>query len=169
MISNEPKKKGFLITKIRSFFEHRALWMYLLCDEARKKGLDPEKFAPAAIRRCGRFHGQNAVKAAASGGGAKTLRNLQKQLFPAVGRKVFEMKFLRLDDDHFDVDFHYCPLVSSWKKQGCSDADMDRMCQWAMEGDRGIAEEFGAELDLHKTIARGEGVCELRFTRKAGA
>jgi hypothetical protein len=76
------------------------------------------------------------------------------------------MKFLKVNDDAFDVDFHYCPLVSAWQKQGCPDEEIDKLCDWAMEGDRGIAEAFGCELDLAKTIARGDGVCELRFRRK---
>jgi hypothetical protein len=161
-IVNTAKKNGFIARTVRKFYEHRALWMYLLCDEARKKGLDPEQFAPAAIRRCGCFHGKNALSAA----GTSSLTALRKQLFTRLGRKVFEMKIIRCDDDHFNVDFHYCPLVSSWQKQGAGEHEIDRMCQWAMEGDRGIAEVFGAELDLAKTIARGEGVCELRFRRK---
>ena len=50
-IHNEPKIKNPLIVAIREQLEHRALWMYFLCDEARKKGLEPTEYAPAAIRR----------------------------------------------------------------------------------------------------------------------
>ena len=50
-IKNEAKIKNPLIVGIREQLEHRALWMYLLCDEAAKKGLPAEEFAPAAIRR----------------------------------------------------------------------------------------------------------------------
>lgn len=163
-VINKPKKNGFLTRNLRNFFEHRALWMYLLCDEARKNGLDPEKFAPQAIRRCGCFQGENSARLA---GGSKSLRELKKRHFPAAGKGIFEMEFLRCDDEHFDVDFHYCPLVASWQKQGCSDAEMDKMCQWAMEGDRGIAQAFDAELELNKTIARGDGLCKLRFKKQA--
>ena len=52
-IKNEPKIKNPLIVAIREQLEHRALWMYLLCDEAKKKGLDSKEYAPDAIRRCG--------------------------------------------------------------------------------------------------------------------
>jgi hypothetical protein len=178
-LKNTPKKNGFIIRNIRNFFEHRALWMYLLCDEARKKGLKPEDFAPAAIRRCGIYHGMRALTgkdlpaetaaagtASANGG---SCRLLKKKLFPPVGKAIFEMEFLNLDDDSFDVDFHYCPLVSAWQKQGCSNEEIDKLCDWAMEGDRGIAESFGCELELKKTIARGDGVCEIRFRRKKSA
>ena len=33
-IVNEPKLKNPLLMAIREQLEHRALWMYLLCDEA---------------------------------------------------------------------------------------------------------------------------------------
>ena len=52
-IVNEAKVKNPLIVGIREQLEHRALWMYLLCDEAEKHGLKAEDFAPDAIKRCG--------------------------------------------------------------------------------------------------------------------
>ena len=175
-IKNTAKKNGFITRNLRNFFEHRALWLYFLCDEARKKGVQPESFAPAAIRRCGIYHGTRAftgidaaVPAAAApavGVPGCSCRQLRKKVFPSIGEVIFEMKVLRLDDDAFDVDFHYCPLVNAWQKQGCSDEEIDKLCDWAMEGDRGIAEAFGCELELKKTIAKGEGVCQIRFKRK---
>jgi hypothetical protein len=170
-ITNVPKKNGFLVRNLRNFFEHRALWMYFLCDEARKAGAKPEQFAPPAIRRCGLFHGGRALTGIDEKSAAETVKRgncklLKKKLFPRPGRMIFEMKILRLSEDAFDVDFYYCPLVAAWQKQGCSDEEMDRMCDWAMEGDRGIAEKFGCELELPATIARGDGICRLRFKRK---
>ena len=38
-IKNDAKIRNPLIVAIREQLEHRALWMYLLCDEAAKKGL----------------------------------------------------------------------------------------------------------------------------------
>ena len=58
-IKNEPKIKNPLIVAIREQLEHRALWMYLLCDEAKKKGLEAQEYAPAAIKRCGLYQGAN--------------------------------------------------------------------------------------------------------------
>ena len=52
MIKNEPKIKNPLIVAIREQLEHRALWMYLLVDEAKKKGLESKDYAPEAIKRC---------------------------------------------------------------------------------------------------------------------
>jgi len=66
-IKNEPKIKNPLIVAIREQLEHRALWMYLLCDEAKKKGLDATTYAPDAIKRCGLYQGAN-LRAKAGGG-----------------------------------------------------------------------------------------------------
>ena len=55
-IKNEAKIKNPLIVAIREQLEHRALWMYLLTDEANKKGLDRSTYAPEAIKRCGLYH-----------------------------------------------------------------------------------------------------------------
>ncbi|MCL2244942.1 MAG: L-2-amino-thiazoline-4-carboxylic acid hydrolase [Treponema sp.] len=177
-IKNTPRKNGFFLKIVRKFFEHRALWLFFLYDEAQKNGIKPETFAPNAIRRCGIYHGMKALTGkdiavhtpniadSAEKTEGSSCRLLKKNLFTSTGKAVFEMKFLKLDDDSFDVDFHYCPLVTAWKKQGCSDEEIDKLCDWAMEGDRGIADVFGCKLELEKTIARGDGVCQIRFRRQ---
>lgn len=162
-IKNEPSIKNPLIAAIREQLEHRALWMYLLCDEARKKGLESQNFAPDAIRRCELYQG--AGLRGKAGGGA-SLKGLKRTLFTKPAQWVFEMKVLRCTDDNLDIDFHYCPLVKAWQKQGCSDEEIRTLCDHAMCGDRGIAESFGCRLDLPATIARGDGICRIRFVRK---
>ena len=73
-IKNEAKIKNPLVVGIREQLEHRALWMYLLCDEAKKKGLAPEDYAPAAIRRCGLYQGGELRKKAGGGDSLKGLK-----------------------------------------------------------------------------------------------
>ena len=70
-----------------------------------------------------------------------------------------------VQDDRFELEFHYCPLVKAWEKQGCTDEEISNLCDWAMCGDRGIGEAYGCELDLPKTIARGDDVCHLIYHR----
>lgn len=36
IVKNEPKYKNGLLQAIRAQLEHRAHWLYLLCDEASK-------------------------------------------------------------------------------------------------------------------------------------
>lgn len=164
-ITNEAKSKNPLIVGIREQLEHRALWMYLLQDEAAKKGLRPEEYVPDAIKRCGLYQGELLVR---KGGMGQSLRGLKKALFGFFAQQVFEMDILRCDDDHLDIDFHYCPLVKAWQKQGCSDEEIAFLCDCAMCGDRGIGECFGVELDLPGTIANGDVACQLRYVRREG-
>ena len=162
-IKNEARIKNPLIVGIREQLEHRALWMYLLTDEAEKKGLKREEYAPAAIRRCGKYQGELIKQ---KGGKGNSLKGLKKGLFGFFAQKVFEMDILRCDDDHLDIDFHYCPLVKAWQKQGCTDEEIAVLCDHAMCGDRGIGECFGVELDLPSTIANGGDTCQLRYVRR---
>ena len=160
IVKNEARIKTPITVGVREQLEHRALWMYLLTDEAAKAGLPRDAYAPAAIRRCGLYQGANLVE---KGGMGTSLRGLKKALFGFFARRVFEMDILRSDDDHLDIDFHYCPLVKAWQKQGCSDEEIAQLCDHAMCGDRGIAESFGATLDLPQTIAKGAPTCQIRF------
>lgn len=160
-IQNTPKHDPMPLRAIRELLEHRALWLYLLCDEAEKAGLPAEQFAPAAIKRCGLSQGADLVKK----GGTPSLTGLRKTLFSKAAQLVFEMDIKRCDDDHLDIDFHYCPLVKAWQKAGCTDEEIAKLCDIAMCGDRGIGESYGCQLDLPKSIARGDEVCALRYHR----
>ena len=49
-IKNEPKITFSLIQAVRGQMEQRAQWLYLLCDEAGKRGLDwPMKTAAITV------------------------------------------------------------------------------------------------------------------------
>ncbi len=161
-VKNEPKIKNPLLQAIRAQLEHRALWLYLLCDEAGKKGLEWEDFAPAAIRRCGLSQGAGLV----SKGGTVSLKGLRRTLFTKAAQLVFEMDVKESTDEKLSIDFHYCPLVKAWQKAGCSDEEIARLCDIAMCGDHGIGECYGAKLDLPKCIAKGDEICALRYHKK---
>jgi hypothetical protein len=158
-IINNAKIKSPLIKAIRNLFEHRALWLYFLYDEASKEGIDFEPIARRAVNRCGIYQGSNLVAVTKT----KNLISLKKQLFSFVGQKVFEMEIKESSEKELNINFHYCPLVSAWQKQNCSDTEIEKLCDIAMCGDRGIAETFGAKIDLSQTIAKGNQICELRF------
>ena len=161
-VVNEPKLKNGLLQAIRAQLEHRAFWLYLLCDEAGKRGLDWKDFGSAAIRRCGLSQGADLVKK----GGTDSLRGLKKTLFTKAAQWVFEMDVKRVDDDHLDIDFHYCPLVKAWQKAGCTDDEIATLCDIAMCGDHGIGDRYGAILELPKCIAKGDDICALRYSKK---
>ena len=161
-IKNEPKIKNKIIAAVREQLEHRALWLYLLRDEASKRGLDANEFSSAAIRRCGLIQGKYLVKK----GKTTSLKGLKKTLFTKPAQWVFEMDVLESTDEKLSLDFHYCPLVKAWQKAGCSDEEIAQLCDIAMCGDHGIGERYGSVLDLPKCIAKGDDVCSLRYHKK---
>ena len=160
-ITNEPKHKNGILQAIREQLEHRAMWLYLLCDEAQQKGLAWEDFAETAIRRCGFFQGMNLVKK----GKTDSFKGLKSTLFTLPARLVFEMDIVESTDETLSIDFHYCPLVKAWQKLGCTDEEIGQLCDIAMCGDRGIAASYGGRLELPKTIAHGDSHCEIRFKK----
>lgn len=161
-IKNEAKIKNKFVKAIRELLEHRALWLYLLCDEAEKRGLEKNGFASAAVRRCGLVQGGSLVKK----GRTDSLKGLKKTLFTKPAQWVFEMDVVESTDDKLYLDFHYCPLVKAWQKAGCSDEEIAELCDIAMCGDHGIGESYGSVLELPKCIAKGDEICALRYKKK---
>ncbi len=160
-VKNEPKLKNGLLQAIRAQLEHRAFWLYLLCDEAGKRGLAWEDFGSAAVKRCGLSQGADLVKK----GKTDSLKGLKKTLFTKPAQWVFEMDIKESTDETLFIDFHYCPLVKAWQKAGCNDEEIATLCDIAMCGDHGIGECYGAKLELPKCIAKGDDICALRYKK----
>lgn len=160
MIHNTPQDRGQHITDLRAAFEHRAIWFHNLIVEAEKRGLDMDDFARAAIRGCGHFQGD--TKFTPTDDIAVFAREFANP--NVVG--IFEMD-VQTTPDALNIEFHYCPLVAAWQKLGASDALIAHLCDIAMDGDRGIADQLPAfEFTLGKTIAKGDDICEVCFKKK---
>lgn len=162
-IKNTPAMNDAHLQDVRKAFEHRATWMYLLIKAAKEKGLG-WSFARDGIFECGCIHGQRIAD------GMKNIGDMQEfqQNFAAdISQHVFEMEVVAADERKYYLDFHYCPLVEAWQKLGICDEDVDKLCDIAMDGDRGIASQFPAfAFSLGETIAQGKPVCQIRFDKK---
>ena len=152
------------VNNLRKAYEHRAIWMGLILDEAEKAGLDWENVARKAINRCGFFHGGQIAELMEN---EENLNEFSERFLSEMSRKIFEVDVKELTDDTFAVEFNYCPLVSGWLKQEFNDEKIEKLCDIAMDGDRGIGECFkNFEFQLGKTIAQGHSVCEVSFHKK---
>lgn len=155
-IKNEPTKSDVVTDKLRAAIEHRAAWMYLLMDEARKRGLEWEDFARQAILRCGRFHGDVKFHKETD------LKKFAKAFANQDVINIFEMDVKEASDDKLYIEFHYCPLLTAWQKLGASDEDCATLCEVAMDGDRGIIEACPSlRFTLGDTIAKGGTCCQV--------
>jgi hypothetical protein len=162
-IKNTPKHTDDeMVNKMRGAFEHRATWMGLMYDEARKRGIDLEEAGRAAISKTGTMHGQIVNESKPS----DSMADFRDTFLNEMGQKMFEMEFKKTTDTELEVDFHYCPLVNAWKALGFDNATIETLCDMAMDGDRGIAAANGLEFELGDTIAKGCPTCQLVFKKK---
>ncbi|MCJ7733518.1 MAG: L-2-amino-thiazoline-4-carboxylic acid hydrolase [Anaerolineales bacterium] len=153
-----------LVQEVRKAIEHRATWMYLLLKEARERGLAWDDFARPAIHATGCLSGQNKLEKMQD---PDSLAEFRTAFAGETSRMVFEMEVVAADEDQYYLDFHFCPLVSAWEKLGASAEEIEHLCDIAMDGDRGMAEQFPAfEFSLGQTIAQGHPVCQIRFDKK---
>ncbi|MBP8672539.1 MAG: L-2-amino-thiazoline-4-carboxylic acid hydrolase [Synergistales bacterium] len=160
-IRNEATIKDQHVEDMRNAIEHRATWFYFLLDEARKRGLDWDDFARAAIFRTGCFHGD--VKFTK----IEDLKQFAREFANDLVRQIFEMDVVESTDDRFVVEFHFCPLVRAWTKLTDNEEEIAHLCDIAMDGDRGIVSRFpDFRMELKDTIASGGKVCRLVITRK---
>lgn len=150
------------VEELRKAIEHRATWLYLLIDEARKKGFKEwEDLARRAVFRCGVFHGKTRFTE------TDDLKKFATEFANDTVRRIFEMDIVELSEDRFVVEFHYCPLVAAWSRFTQDEKEISTLCDVAMEGDRGIISTFpGFAMELEKTIASGHEVCRLVILKK---
>lgn len=161
-ITNEAKIKDPSTQAMRGLCAKRATTICYMIDEAKKLGLD-DAFARKAIWQYGLDIG-NEIK--------KQMKDPSDMVefaeFFGIGfdKNIYEMQTVAADAEKLHIDFHYCPYVAQWLKMGRPVAELDMLCDIAMEGDRAIGacfEDF--KFTLGKTIAQGNCVCEIRFDK----
>lgn len=159
MIKNVPNINEKHTEDLRQAFEHRATWFYFLIDEAEKKGIDAQ-FARDAIRQCGCFHGQNKFPE------TDDIREFATAFATEQVQKVFEMD-VKTTDEELNIEFQYCPLVAAWEKLTNNEVKISKLCDIAMDGDRGIISKFdNFTFELGNTIANGDETCQVLIKKK---
>ena len=160
MNTNKPKSSNGVIEVNRVQIEHRAGWMALFYDEAEKAGADAETITRNAVRRMGGVHGDFLKKTMKEPGNSSEFREV---LFTNLISRTFEMDNIISSDREVSSEFNYCPLLTAWRRMGFSEERNAKLCDIAMEGDRGIAEAMGYQMELNGTIATGNSCCKVRF------
>lgn len=163
-IKNKPTIINEEIINVnRSAIEHRATWMGLSFEEAKKAGVNGEKILRAAVSQTGCLHGTIIREKLEK---PVRLDKFGDAFLSPVAIKTFEMEFRTKTPDALEIQFHYCPLVAGWIKSGIALKDIPTLCDIAMDGDRNIAATAGVDFSLGKTIANGDAICEVNFYKK---
>jgi hypothetical protein len=162
---NQPKLvQDEVINKLRGAIIHRGIWMGLILKEAKEKGLDWEQIGHSAIFKTGCIHGEGIKERMDVPGSLVSFGNT---FFTEDIKRVFEIEVKKIDNEELKLEYGHCPLVTAWQQIGIEAEMLEKLCDIAMSGDRGISSRFEEfEFKLGRTIAQGHTVCEVCFTRK---
>lgn len=163
MIDNKVTVKGdATVDLLRGAIGHRATWTGLTYVKAQKAGKadEAESFIRDAIMQTGECHGA-AIKARCAD--PQNVASFTESFLTSTLVKTFEMEFKTKTEDRLDLEFHHCPLLKAWQDLGIDAATCEKLCDMAMDGDRGIAKAMGYDFHLGGTLAKGCGSCEVSF------
>lgn len=153
-----------MVNKLRNAIIHRGLWMGLILKEAKDKGLNWESIGRDAVFKCGCIHGEGLKNRMDVPGSLVSFGNT---FFTEDIKKIFEIDVKEINEEVLRLEYHHCPLLTAWQSLGFEGEMLDKMCDIAMYGDRGIKSQFDEfEFELGKTLAQGHEVCEVAFYRK---
>ncbi|MDO4633447.1 MAG: L-2-amino-thiazoline-4-carboxylic acid hydrolase [Eubacteriales bacterium] len=161
--NNKPTISNYGVDGMRDISARRASTIANMIDEAKKLGLD-DSFARKAI---GKYGADNACAMRAAMKNPDDFNEFANEFGTDHNKDIYEMEVVEKTEDKFGIDFHYCPYVTEWVKQGRTPEEIARLCDITMEGDREFAKQFPClKFELVGTIADGLPVCQLRFTRQ---
>lgn len=167
-INNDPQvKDNKEINVLRSQMQQRAQWLFYIVDEMKKRGIDYEPIIRDAIYRVGCFRGEQMVSAFKD---RKDLVELGESFKNHMNCIAFEKEFVCMEDEKLEMHFHHCPLVEGWMQVTDDEELIAKLCDMAMDGDRGIFSRVPeSEFILDGTIAEGKPVCTLIVQKKKEA
>ncbi|MFT8358285.1 L-2-amino-thiazoline-4-carboxylic acid hydrolase [Bifidobacterium aquikefiri] len=161
--NNVPHVRNATVDATREISERRAATISRMVDEAAKHGLD-DQFAYDAVYDYGHDNAKEFRKTMKK---PDSFKEFEESFGTDHNKDIYEMETVVKNDDELEIDFHYCPYVTQWVRQGKTDAQISRLCEIAMAGDHAFAAEFpGLTFKLEGTIADGKPRCVLRFKRR---
>ncbi len=143
------------VPKVREAVKQRGLWFALLY-RSFARVLPPaevERLAREAIYEFGRIKGQGDAE------GFTARQWVEKHV--AKGSYAVFASGISAGDDFCSQDMTYCPLLEAWRELGCTQEEMDLLCDIAMEGDRGRAEVNGIQMEIPLRMGKGDCSCRL--------
>lgn len=161
MTPEEIAAQDVWVPKVRAAVMDRGLWLLYIYRSLCKALPHDEvvKHLRAAIREFGHYKGRK------DGPGFSSRKWIDGHETKG-SKAVFDSLLVRGEGVH-EQQMGCCPLVDIWKQEGCTQEELELLCDIAMEGDRGRAEAHGMDMALEQTIARGDKRCRLIVVDRA--
>jgi hypothetical protein len=141
---------------VRSAIEDRAMYLFCLLKEM-EAAFGPEEaecLANRAVYRYGQIKGQRM-------GSLDTPADFIAHQMRPGRQEIFDKEAIEAGEARGEIRFHYCPLVTAWKRLGATPDELSRLCHIAMRGDHGMISHTPMTLKLPRSIARGDPYCQL--------
>jgi len=166
MVDNKTSiEGGNQVDVLRGAIGHRATWTGLTYVKGKAAGMaeEAEKFIREAILETGEVQG-GGIKSRCSD--PQDVACFAETFLTPNVLKAFDIKFKTKTEDRVDLEFHHCPLLKAWQDLGIDNATCEKLCDMAMDGDRGIAKVMGFDFNLGGTLAKGSSTCEVSFFKQ---
>ena len=150
-----------VVEKVRQAVKDRGTYLALLY-RSFSKVLAPdqvEKLTREAIYEFGRIRGKRD-------GGRISPEEWVDRHVSKSSSAVFKSHIVK-QEDCCQQQMTYCPLVEAWKELGCSQEEINLLCDIAMEIDRGRADFHGIPLEIPERMGKGDPSCRLVLKKKA--
>jgi hypothetical protein len=147
-----------LTDAVRGAIKDRALWFYLLLEEAKAQGGNSDEIAKKAIFKYGQIKGARI-------GDCQTPREFFDGIVTKNSSLAFAMEEVSVAEDQGIYRFHACALCEAWRELGCTQEEIGRLCKLAMEGDFGLVSSYPLDLSFNCTIGDGAKYCEMVVTK----
>jgi len=84
-----------------------------------------------------------------------------------VGILAFDQEFIELNEDRSVKKTYKCPHMDAFKELGCSDEEMEKLCDMLSEGDFAQYVTYpNVKLTFKSLLSRGQKYCEPVFTKE---
>lgn len=161
--NNQPTLRNYGVDGMREISQRRAATISNIIDELAKKGENDQPVYDAIAK----YGKDNADDMKAAMKDPNSFKEFTDSFGTDHNKDIYEMEVVEKTDDKLEIDFHYCPYVTEWVKQGHTPEEIAHLCEVTMAGDHEFAKQFPClDFELAGTIADGEPVCRLLFTRR---
>jgi hypothetical protein len=155
-----PRDHGEAIERQREGIRQRAIWLYYFLAEAKNRGWDWEDFGRKVMFNCGVFKGEQFYP------DTDSVAEFAKVYQSPTALKLFDSEILVSSATALIVESHYCPLLEAWLLLSDDRDFIKKLCEIAMEGDRGVISRYcDFNFKVCTTLGAGDAKCRVEIWR----
>jgi len=121
--------------------------------------IDADEIMNEASRKFGNFTGSKYKN-------VNTAKDAMTQFSSKTGILTFDQEFTEFNDGRAAKKVYECPHISAFKELGCSDEEIEKLCDMLNKGDFAqFTSHPNVKLSWPSYLSRGEKYCEAVFTK----